>query len=69
MTTNRKEVQTRWIAAPSADKALEFAVKRGKDLATTYQSGVLMLEKARKRACWGWSLYEVRFTIDINKVG
>jgi hypothetical protein len=63
----RREVQTRWIAAPTYEKALEFAVKRGKDLAMTYDAGLRMLEKARAKACWGWKLYEIRFIIEIEE--
>jgi len=61
-----KHTQTRWIAAPSYEKAVEFAVKRAKDLATTHDAGLKMLEKAQKRACWGWKLYEIRFIIEAN---
>lgn len=61
-----KHTQTRWIAAPSYEKAVEFAVKRAKNLATTREAGLQMLEKARKRACSDWKLYEIRFIIEAN---
>lgn len=62
-----KHTQTRWIAAPSYEKAVEFAVKRGKDLAKTREAGLLMLKKAQERACWGWKLYEIRFIIEADE--
>ncbi len=62
-----KHTQTRWIAAPSYEKAAEFAVKRAKDLATTYPKGVEMLDKAKKRGAKGWTLYEIRFIIEVDE--
>jgi hypothetical protein len=62
-----KHTQTRWIAAPSYEKAVEFAVKRAKDLATTYPKGLEMLDKAARRGAKGWKLYEIRFIIEADE--
>lgn len=62
-----KHTQTRWIAAPSYEKAAEFAVKRAKDLATTYPKGIEMLDKAKRRGAKGWTLYEIRFIIEVEE--
>lgn len=63
-----REVQTRWIVGPSYDKATEFAVKRAKNLATTYAKGLEMLDKAHKRGAVTWKLFEVRFVIEVTEV-
>ncbi len=62
-----QNIQTRWVVAPSEKKAFEFAVKRGKDLPTTYQAGQQMLQKARQRGAWDWRLYVVWFIIEIEE--
>lgn len=62
-----QDIQTRWVVAPSQKKAFEFAIKRGKDLPTTYQAGLTMLDKARKRGAWDWRLFVVRFIVEIEE--
>lgn len=62
-----KETQTRWIVAPSYEKAAEMAIKRAKDLATTYPKGLEMLDKAKRRGAGHWKLYEIRFIIEVDE--
>jgi hypothetical protein len=62
-----QDIQTRWVVAPSEKKAFEFAIKRGKDLPTTYQAGQTMLAKVRQRGPWDWRLYVVRFIVEIEE--